>query len=480
MGIKDYHVWIKSKFPTALIETCKNNIYDYIYIDMNYILHISIYGCSTINEFVKKIYFNLDIIFLNFIATKQVFFALDGTSSFAKVILQRERRSKPGSTNLNHISSLGLSPGTKMMKLIEKKILLYIEILKTQYKYLSPEFKFSPSSISDEGEIKICRQIVNNGKDNLAYTHLIIGNDADIIVLSMGIKPIFNINILISENGNRELVSLKHLLGLFGTSLNTSNDMYVLANNNLRDDFVIISLMMGNDYFPKLAYVNYMKLWDCYDIFYKQYRDTITCNGKFNVDNFKKFMNIVYSNIAEGYKTVNINTYNKSRVRSYLEGLIWCLNIYNTGKCLNYEYAYTGDKPVHPYELYFHLFSEDILEDVLPNGKFSLPISAYIYPLLIMPLSAKNLIPEKYHTIVDTELKYLYDMENCVECKKLQSSYKLTKTKVDTCKNDKLVDKYAVIYREQFAAYNTHKKTHKRTFGSSDIKNIIKLCEEIK
>jgi len=485
MGIKDYHVWVKTKFPDALIETYKNNIYEYIYIDMNYILHFSIYGCNTINEFIKKIYFNLDVIFLNFIATKQIFFAFDGTSSYSKIILQRERRSKPTNTtnttnitNTNTISSLGLSPGTKMMRFIERKIRQYIDNLQTQYKHIKPEFKWSFSSQSDEGEIKICRELIKNGEKNLSHKHLIIGNDADIIVLSMGMKPIFNINILISENGNgnRELVSLKNLLGSFGTLLNINNDMYVLANNNLRDDFVIISLMMGNDYFPKLAYINYIKLWECYYEFSKQYKDTITYNGKFNVENFKKFIHIVYSNLSQTHKTVNLNTYNRDRVKSYLEGLIWCLRIYNTGKCTNYAYNYTGGKAVHPYELYYHLFVETIPYDV----KFSLPVSPEIYPLLIMPMCAKKLIPEKYHNIMDNELKYLYDEENCAECKKLQSTYISTKNKMNNCNNDKLSDKYSGIYRNQFAEYSTHKKTHTYKFGSDDINFIINLCNEMK
>jgi 5'-3' exonuclease len=479
MGIKDYHSWIKATFPNAVIETTKNNIYEYIYIDMNYVLHYSIYGCKTIDAFIQNIYFNLDILFMNFIATKKIFFALDGTPAYAKIILQRERRQDTNSSaecpqNLDH---LGLSVGTKMMKKLENKIQMYIDNLYKTFKYTKPELKFSKSSECDEGEIKICREIILNGTYNLSHRHLIIGNDADIIVLSMGAKPIYNINILVNENGNknRMLISLKLLLESFAISLNKNSDMCVMANNNLRDDFVIVSLMMGNDYFPKLAFINYIKLWEFYYIFAKECNDTIINNGKFNIENFKKFAGIIYSNMNTG-KTITVNTYDKDRVTSYLEGLLWCLKIYNSGNCDNYEYAYTGMKSVHPYELYIHLLTNDVTY----NEKFSLPVSSDIYSLLIMPASAKHLISPKYYDFMDNELKYLYDMENCIECKQFFNTCKIAKTKVNNCKSNMLLDKFKENYRNKYLEYSAHKKTHTTTFGPDDIKYIINLCDKIK
>ena len=189
MGIKDYHTWIKTSYPLALIDPNINNIYDNIYIDGNYILHTSIHTCTTVNEFFNKICFNLDIIFSNFIAIKKIFFALDGTSSFSKIILQRERRNKPNTGPHiglgNQVNPLALSPGTQLMKKVEVMIESYISALITRYKFVKPEITFSKSCEPDEGEIKICKEMIVNGLRNLEHNHLIIGNDADIIVLSM-------------------------------------------------------------------------------------------------------------------------------------------------------------------------------------------------------------------------------------------------------------------------------------------------------
>jgi 5'-3' exonuclease len=359
---------------------------------------------------------------------------------------------------------------------LEGKLLTYIDNLSNKYKYCKPEITFSFSDESGEGEIKICNEIVNNSKNNLNCRHLIIGNDADIIVLSMGVKPIYNINILFNGHCGRELVSLKSLLTLFTTFLNKDTTFDIMINSDLRDDFVLVSLLMGNDYLPKMAFVNYIKLWDCYYAFAKENKGTLLENGKFNIKNMKAFVYLIYSNLLSAGKHVTIDTYNKDRVESYLQGLLWCLNIYNTGICNDYSYSYIGCKPVHPYELYFYLFAETIKYEI----KTTPPIKSEIYTLLIMPLSAKHLIQKKYHNLMDNELKYIYEAENCTNCKKLKDDYVLTNSKIKTCDNKKLSDKLTKTYNEQFAEYIKHKKTHQQKFNSNDIKYIIKLCDDIK
>lgn len=475
MGIKDYHTFIKTSYELALIDPNKNNIYDCIYIDVNYVLHISIYGANNMATFVKNIYYHFDTIFSNFIATKKIFFAIDGTSSYAKIILQRERRSKGDNSN-NGVSALGLSPGTKMMKYLEKKIELYINNLSNQYKFIKPDITISKSNVSDEGEIKICKQIINNGMDNLDYTHLIIGNDADIVVLSMGAKPIYNINILFNNSNTHELLSLKILLELFGKSLDKNPSMVVMANNNLRDDFVIVSLMMGNDYLPKMEFVNNLRLWDCYKEYYKQTKKTIINDGQLVVGNMVRFMHLIYTTMSKTHIDLVKCDMDIDGIKSYIDGLMWCLDVYNTGKCNDYGYAFTGLKPIHPFELYYYLVKNNNYEY---NKKYCLPIDCGMYPLLIMPLTAKKLIPQKYYGIMDGELKYLYDNENCNECMGMKKIYLNTHRKIGETANVSLKENYKKTYLDQLNKFRDHKKTHLHKFGPTDISKIIELCKKI-
>ena len=193
MGIYNFHTWLREKYPGSYISIKNNSIYEYIYIDVNFILHNSIYGCKTENDFVRKLYLQLDIIFTNFIATKKIFFSLDGPSSFAKIILQRKRRSNTSNkTNGDTISSLYITPGIEPMKRIETYLKSYVDKLKTKYRFINPDTYMSSSNIPDEGEIKICNEVIKNGSSNLNHKHLIIGNDSDLIVLSMGMNKYFS------------------------------------------------------------------------------------------------------------------------------------------------------------------------------------------------------------------------------------------------------------------------------------------------
>ena len=482
MGIQNFHTWLKAKYPGSYIQIKNNNIYEYIYIDVNFMLHHAIYNCKTEDDFIKKLYSQLDIIFANFIATKQIYFSLDGPSSFAKILLQRERRSDISKNiTLDTISSLYITPGVEPMKRIEKYLSIYINKLKVHYRFINPEIIMASSNEPDEGEIKICNKVIKNGIINLNHRHLIIGNDSDLIALSMGMKPIYNINILVKGKSENSLISLSKLLLMHCTNINRPDTIEKLATNTLRDDFVIISIMMGNDYLPKLGYINHDKLWKLYFDLIKSLHDNETlmnANGNFNIDIMKKFFYMLYNNLSKGYKKISINTYNDKRAQMYFEGLLWCLNMYQTGKCPQYDYSYIDSSP-HPYELLFHIHANNEIIK-LQYSQFP-PISAEIYSLIIMPKKAICLIPKKYHKLMNNELKYLYEIEECDICATYKKDNKILRIKIKEYElanidsDNVLKDKYNKNYSE----YLNHRKTHASKFNPNDINKIIELASKI-
>lgn len=414
MGIDHYHTWLKQKFPGIYIPLKNNNIYEYIYIDTNFILHNSIYNCATEEEFLFKISMKLDTIFTNFIALKQIFISLDGPAPFAKMMLQRKRRTQNSTEteiNCDEINSLWLTPGTNAMNKIVDHILKYIEQLKLSYKFIKPEIILSSSNEPGEGEIKICKQIISNYKNNLLHRHLLIGNDSDLILLAMSVKPIYNINIMITSRFGNEMISIEKLLHLHCKKINKDNTIIKLSNSSLRDDFVLISILMGNDYLPKLGYINHDKLWKIYYDFMARFsKNTIinTKNGviRFNKTNFSLFMYKIFVNIPKTHQKININTFNSKRTKSYLKGLLWCLTMYKQGFCPDYNYSYNYDM-VHPYELLFYLTSntKNLVALTIPD---QLTVPAELYPLIVMPKSAMSLIDKKYYPQINGQLSYLY------------------------------------------------------------------------
>jgi len=488
MGIQNFHTWLKLKYPSIITGIKANNIYDYIYIDVNYLLHNSMYGTKSLSDFKHRLFGQLNLIFSNFIATKKVYFNLDGPSSYAKIILQKKRRSMMSNDdpiNSNHISSLSLTPGTQHMYQIEKFIESYIDSLKHRYKYTSPEFLFSKASECDEGEIKICKQIRQNANP-LKHNHLIIGNDADLIVLSMALKPVYNINIFVKSQKQNELISLRRLLECNYTNIYKSTpDISIIANSDIRLDFVILSIMMGNDYFPKLAHVNHIKLWKTYyDYFRKRATvptisdlqpiantDLLIKDNTYNTAQMINFMNTIFNTIK--HKPITSHTYNHDRSKSYLDGLLWCLNMYITGQCPKYDYMYDYASP-HPYELLFHLCS---VKCEIPQSNVQ-PIPIDIYPLIVMPKKAINLIPEKYRKYVNNELAYLYEIESCATCSNLHNNIsRVAKTMYARRKAnegyDDMKKEYTIYVNEQRA----HKQVHTFNFGIADIDKILAIVK---
>ena len=53
MGITNFHHWLREKHPGCFKDHYKNNIYDYIYIDINFLLHNAIYNAKNYHDFIK-------------------------------------------------------------------------------------------------------------------------------------------------------------------------------------------------------------------------------------------------------------------------------------------------------------------------------------------------------------------------------------------------------------------------------------------
>ena len=468
MGIKNFHQWLHEKFPMAFIQIKNNNIYEYIYIDLNFILHNSIYSCRTESEFMNRIKNNLDIIFSNFIATKEIFIAIDGPSSFAKIMLQQKRRlNNTNKMDTTKINSLCITPGISIMQRVEKYIEKYIFNLGKKYKFIKPKFSTSFSNEPNEGEIKICKKVIANGSKNLDHRHLIIGNDSDLIVLAMGMKPVYNINILIKGKEVNEIISLKNLLHAYCKFLNKDNTINELKNSCFRDDFIVLSIMMGNDYLPKVGYINYEKLWKCYKILISKIDQTIINNDtNFNIPVLSHFLLILYNSISSGYQKVNISTYNPEQSNLYLEGILWCVNMYRTGICPKYDYIYeTGNSP-HPYELLFHVCSEkNNIKCIKTDFK---PIPSYIYPLVVMPRKASYLLNKKQQDLMTNDLNYLYEREECIKCHNLKMKInKIRKQILETEENNNL--------KEDFKTIEINYKNHIKTHGEFNIDDIHKI-----
>ena len=420
MGIKNFNSWIKNSFPDSVNFNLTYSKYDYIYVDVNHILHSSINNVYNIKQFLNKISFYLNSIFFKFIATKKIILAVDGSPPFSKIILQRKRRLTHNSSD-NKINSLHLTPGTDLMSHVNKFLFDYVKILKSKYKFLKTKFIISSSNDPGEGELKIFKYL-NQYTSDSSSCHLVIGNDADLVVLALATLSISNIDILLKYKKQKYILSIHKLLSLYNNYIlssvnNFSNFHFSFSSNDLRKDFVFLSLFFGNDYFPKLSFINYNTLFNSYIQYLYLYHTPLLIDFSFHSLSLE-FFNILIFHIRPQYRHLDLHSYSPSLVHHYLSGLLWCSHMYSHASCPMIDFMYHYDKAPSPFDIYFYFLTNDFnIKCPVSNIK---SISSNLCPLLLLPKNATNIIPSKFHKYIDTIMTQYYDDSN-FDIKKLKS-----------------------------------------------------------
>lgn len=477
MGIKNYHQYLRQYYKEAIenINTNKIQSYDHVYIDLNNFLHNAIH-CKDKKRFFTILFTNLRYILFRVFPLKSLTIAIDGSSPYSKIILQRERRLY--CTYNGEFSSLELTPGTKFMNKINDEVKRFFKSWKKKYIKLNDiEINIIDSNEPDEGEIKIFRQLKTNGKYNLGDSHCVIGNDSDLIVLAMASYPIRNIHLLYKENKIYKKISLDIILNELKERVNN-----IIKSNeyNIRNDFVVLSILMGNDYIKKPNYLNVNKMWNIYFKLINKTKKLLTSWGDFDIDFLTTFMLECSAIILTRYKKNikipcdNTTTFN---VYDYLRSIKWCWKLYENAECPMYDFSYDYKTSPSPLDIYYYLKVNMNVKIDTPYSDCP-PIDTKFYTLLVLNDKTIELIDDKYHDIVLNKINYMNFDNN--KLKKYQKEY-----------NDILceIKKYKEINNTNKSPDNLKKelqqklkklkdfKENKYFFSSFDIKKIIDIAE---
>ena len=402
MGIQNFHKWLIAKYPESQIDIINiKNKCNHLYIDMNFLLHYCSYGINIEDDTTLFYRLTTNITFLinKIMPTISLTLVTDGSPPLAKLITQRKRRilmaRKDGLECINHLK---LTVGTEFMESLGTKLHDYIKNTKNKYNI---EIK-TIFQQSNEAEINILKKI--NTRD-INDKNVIVSNDADTIVLSSASinKNIYSVNI--NPVKNIVVYSINKLMELFTKEYNVSNL-----------DFVFSMLLMGNDYLPKIHYVNFDSILNSFTKNKNliDYQNNIcTFNNENMIEYFQKIVCGTSHNMNCRYKLIK---YNYDKIKYYLEGIIWCITNYITNSCKKFDYMYTFGA-IEPLDiLYFFEMNNKIIIQY-PTPIFE-PIDKTIYPILILPKKAINLINQKYHDLIknNKELQFLYEEEECNNC----------------------------------------------------------------
>ena len=490
MGIPLYFKTISEKYPTIIKDNIDNKTN--LFLDLNCAIHpccrkiIEEYSENNVNKLIverKMINEVLNYInkLVNMCDPSLLYIAIDGVAPCAKMNQQRLRRYKTVyekklhnnikkeeniETNNFDWNTNAISPGTEFMDKLSKEIK---HEMNTNPDYNSIKVYFSDSYVAGEGEHKILEYIKNN---ELEGNIIIYGLDADLIILSFVShksniyllreslsfgKPIMDKFLYLDIDNLKyyivkdlqEKIMIKDPTLLF--------DMYKL--NNLLDDYIFISFLIGNDFLPHLLAYDLRNngltlLLDKYIELYVIYENNLVNSKKktINWNYLKVYLNALNENESEllikmskkrkkfrlnrsyeseyskkmdllhnfpllnqekedkidiGKKNWNYRFYNQALMvfdeedlesccKNYIVGLKWTFDYYFKGcKCWKWKYNYSHVPSIK--DILNTMNSLNLSTIKLNESK---PYSPIVQLLSIFPKTSIDLIPYEYRSLM--------------------------------------------------------------------------------
>ncbi len=294
------------------------NYQDFLNI-MDYENTLILRVCEKINHYINTVQ-----------PTHGVFIAFDGVPPLAKMVQQRERRYK-GHLTTKLSKKLGIledkpswptiniTPGTEFMNKLDKEIKQYFHKYIPFYK----EFIISTSVDPGEGEHKLFEYIRKHS--NPEHTTFIYGLDADLIILGLNHLKYTTIY-LMRESVEFHVDNHQELMLLDLNKLKKELDHVMDSKLN---DYILLSFFIGNDFFPKLPYINiHQKGMEVLTTLYKQVilpKENIFDGHQINWPLFKKLITSIskveLSMFKELYKERNKFHFTSTDVSAKLNAL---------------------------------------------------------------------------------------------------------------------------------------------------------------
>lgn len=470
MGIKGFTKFVKEHYSKSVRSKWLPS-YDNVYIDINACLHCVGYNSTSRDNMYTRLKQFIMGIIQNVNPTKRIVLAADGPAPLAKLLLQRKRRLDTSRKSVNiDTTSLNFTPGTIFMNTLCEKLGSFINMLKIMYRVDVVSDLDNP----DEAEIKIKKLIHSSMENDDSQTHCVVSNDADVIVLLMNTKNIHNIFVMHKTGTKIDFINLGVMLELhselFGYSRRPGND------------FTVLNVVLGNDYIPKINFIDFYRLWKCYGQTLKYDNEGLVTGDKkisrvFLIDVIHNIINDVPKNLINKF---NITTYRTDIYDNYIEGMLWCMHLYDSGFCNKYDYVYEFTDSPHPIGLLLTLHTKD--EFMMIKENFTQPIEKELYGILLIPKCAKNLLDKQYHNLLDNnKLSLLYEYEECDTCKKFHNELsELTHEYDNDTDNDGNNKKDSVLkgkVTQKSKQYTVHKKTHS-DITLNDINRIKKIYDK--
>jgi hypothetical protein len=311
MGIKDYLKHLKQEEIFDIIE------YDHVYIDCNYLIHFLIYKCTNDKELYGKMCNFWNNLMKAVKIKSTVYLIYDGEHENEELMANPKLqtlilRYKDKEVSDDYDKQV-IKPGSKILNTFKYYLVDIIE----KYKKIN-KLKFSvienDDQIKGEADIKILNSIYNSNQDNIC----ICSKDSDMILIAHSLSINKSIRIDVITNFRPMLI------------------VYINNFKKFNLDYILIVLLLGNDYLPKISSISYDAIIKTYEEYIK-FNELIISNGIIDTNNLIEF--ITYFIIIGSKKKIKFNYKNLDldRFRIYINNLFWCLKHYKVvSNDLNY------------------------------------------------------------------------------------------------------------------------------------------------
>ena len=292
MGIAGFQRWFFDTFPDACTPVTSDGAaehYDHVLFDVNQLLHVAARRARDEDHFIVRLYFWLDRVLAWFPPDKSVLVAFDGPAPMAKLVTQKRRRMKEAAKQQRRrresekrasaaIDPLQFSPGTELMQRLVRAVEFYAcSRLQSQRRvYGRVRFVVSGPTVPGEGEVKIVDYVHRYVRPNESV--LVVGSDADLVLLGLATRKVVQLSLLVliaappSEEPAPESSGArrKRRTGPRAVRIHIPRLLDVLERwfpgeaDHVRNDLVVLSMMQGNDYLPKLRGGAFPNTWNAY------------------------------------------------------------------------------------------------------------------------------------------------------------------------------------------------------------------------
>jgi len=301
MGIKDYLKHLKQEYINGIIE------YDHVYIDCNYLIHFLIYKCKNDKDLYLKINNFWDNLMASIKIKSTIQLVYDGEYDDTQLsnpklqTLILRYKNKVESTDYDKQT---IKPGSKILNTFKYYL---IDIIEKYRKINKSKFQIVINSddIKGEADIKILNSIYDSNQNNIC----ICSKDSDMILIahSLSIGKSIRIDVI--------------------TNFRPIQIIYISNFKKYNLDYVLIVLLLGNDYLPKISNISYESIINTYENYIK-YNKPIISNDVVNYNNLIEFITFFILIGTKKKIKFNFNAFDPNRFNIYINNLLWCLGHY--------------------------------------------------------------------------------------------------------------------------------------------------------